>query len=360
MSIPRFASVTALLIAVSACSNSTSTFAPAGSAINATAIATSFDSWHDALAHRGLPAAGCFESTYPSTTWNRMACSTPPRLWFPVPRSRRKSGAQLNVGDGIDYTANTSPHHMSMAIGAFPIERGVTSVTSEGCCGYQGLNSYSLQLNSQFFPTRACGTLTNCLGWEQFVYSNPPGTGEGALFIQDWLVATHGSFTKCPPSAGWQDVGFGCVQNSAYGAYIPNVAATDLKKVVETGVADSSGDSVYLAVGAHEYGMKDVQSDGITDLANHWKGAEFNIIGNGGGDVADFAGRSHLAVSIQTDTGLQQAPKCKPNSGTTGETNNLVFVGAPKTAPQLEYPSIEFSMSYQSGKTPSCDRVAGT
>jgi hypothetical protein len=357
MSISRFASVTALLVALSACSSSTSIFAPAGTAAHAV---TSLDTWHDALAQQGLPAAGCFESTYPSTEWNRMECSTPPRLWFPVPRSHRKGGVRPNVGDGADYTADTSPRRMSTAIGAFPIEKGVTSVTSVGCCGYQGLNSYSLQLNSQFFETSACGSLANCLGWEQFVYSNPPGTAQGVLFIQDWLVPTQGSFSKCPPSAGWQNVGFGCVQNSAYGAYIPNVAATDLKKVVETGVAASSGDSVYLAVGRHEYGMKNVQSDGITDLAKHWEGAEFNIIGNGGGDVANFAGKSQITVSIQTDTGVQKAPKCPPNSGTTGETNNLVFVGAPKAPQPLKYPSIEFNMSYKSGSTPSCDRVAGT
>lgn len=357
MSISRFAPVIVLLVALSACSSPTSILAPAGTAANA---AAALDSWHDVLAQQGLPAAGCFESTYPSINWERVKCATPPHLWFPVPPSRRKGGVQPNVGNGDDYTADTSPHRMSMAIGSFPVERGVTSVTSVGCCGSQGLNSYSLQLNSEFFPTSACGSLANCLGWEQFVYSNPPGTAQGVLFIQDWLVPTHGAFSKCPPSAGWQDVGFGCVQNSAYGAYIPNVAVTDLKKVIETGVAASSGDSVYLAVGNHEYGMENVQSDGITDLAKHWKGAEFNIVGNGGGDVANFAGESRIGINIQTDTGLQTAPKCPPNTGTTGETNNLVFVAAPKTVPPLKYPSIEFSMNYKSSSTPSCDRVAGT
>jgi hypothetical protein len=356
MHISRTVTAAALLIALSACSNSTSTFAPAG-ASNETA--SSLGAWHDALVQKGLPAAGCFSATYPSIRWNRMQCATPPRLWFPVPRSHSK-GVHPNVGDGQDYTIDTSPHVISKAIGAFPMVKGVKSVTSEGCCGEQGLNSYSLQLNSQFFQTAACGSLANCLGWEQFVYSNPPGTSQGALFIQDWLVATQGSFANCPPSAGWQDVGIGCVQNSPFGVYIPNVAATDLQKVVETGVAASDGDSIYLSVGTNEYGMKNVQSDGITDLAAHWQSAEFNIIGNGGGDVADFAGKSHVTISIAADTGHKTAPTCPADSGTTGESNNLFFASAPKKPALTKYPSIEFTMVSQSGRKASCDAEPGS
>lgn len=363
MNIPRFASLTALVVALSACSASTPStpVTPEGAASGAAvAPATSVDTWNDTLAQKGLPSAGCFIARYPSTAWSRTPCATPPRLWFPRSHARRNGIGPADVGDGQDYTADTAPRRISKAIGKFPIAEGVETVTSEGCCGYQGLNSYSLQLNSQFFPTSACGSLPNCLGWEQFVYSNPPGTSEGALFIQDWLVATKGSFSKCPPSQGWQNVGIGCVQNSPYGAYVPNVPITDIKKVVETGAAASSGDSVYLAVDGTAYGMKNVQSDGITDLAKHWQGAEFNIIGNGGGDVADFSGTPEITVSIQTDTGRAKAPKCPANSGTTGETNNLSFVTAPKHPAEHKYPSVEFTMSGKSGGPASCDSVPAT
>lgn len=305
-----------------------------------------------------LPGPGCFKTTYPAIQWIRIACGTPPRIWFPVPRSRRSELSQT-VGDGHDFTADTSPDLISTAIGAFPKVKGVTSVQSKGCCGIQGLNSYSLQLNSDFFSTAACGQLQNCLGWEQFVYSNPPSPSTGSLFIQDWLVATKGSFSSCPPNAGWQNVGIGCVQNSPYGVYIPNVSVKDLKKVSETGTASSGGDSIYMAVGTTEYGMQNVQSDGITDLAQHWEGAEFNIIGNAGGDEADFSGKSKITVSIQTDDGVTSAPTCPANTGTTGESNNLFFVSAPKKPAKLQYPSIEFTMSYKSGGTPSCDTVGG-
>ena len=318
------------------------------------------DSWHRSLAQNRLPGAGCFKATYPSTAWNRIACSTPPRLWYPVPPSRR-SGLGQTVGDGLDFTADTNPNLISTAVGAFPKVKGVTSVDSQGCCGEQGLNSYTLQLNSYFFQTSACGNIQNCAGWEQFVFENPPGSSEAALFIQDWLVPTEGSgLSGCPPGEGWEYVGIGCVQNSPFGVYIPNVSITDLKQLIETGTAAASGDSIYLSVGSTEYGMQNVQSDGITDLAAHWEGAEFNVIGNAGGDVADFNTGSKITVSLQTDTGLTTKPTCPADTGTTGESNNLYFVKAPKKPAKLQYPSIEFTMSSKSNGKASCDTVKGT
>jgi hypothetical protein len=267
-----------------------------------------------------------------------------------------------NVGDGNDFTADTNPNLISTSIGAFPKVKGVKSVDSEGCCGIQGQNSYSLQLNSYFFETSACGNIPNCAGWEQFVLSNPPAvSGDAALFIQDWLVPTEGSsLSGCPPDAGWEYVGIGCVQNSPSAVSIPNIAVTDLSKVIETGTASSSGDSIYLSVDNTEYGMKNIQSDGITDLAEHWEGAEFNVIGNAGGDVADFNSGSNITVSVQTDIGVTTAPTCPADSGTTGESNNLFFVGAPKKAAKLQYPSIEFTMNSKTGSKPSCDTESGT
>jgi hypothetical protein len=266
----------------------------------------------------------------------------------------------LTVGNGLDFTADTDPNLISTAIGAFPKVKGVTSVRSVGCCGEQGLDSYTLQLNSYFFQTSACGNIQNCVGWEQFVFENPPGSSQASLFIQDWLVGTAGSLSGCPPGKGWEYVGIGCVQNSPYGVNIPNVSITDLRQLIETGTASSSGDSIYLSVGSTAYGMQDVQSDGITDLAAHWEGAEFNVIGNAGGDVADFNAGSKISVSLQTDTGLRTKPTCPADSGTTGESNNLFFVRAPRKPAKFQYPSIEFTMSSNSNGEASCDTVRGT
>lgn len=357
MKFSLLASIALLSVAISACSSSTQSFSPGG-AISAGKVASSMDSWHRSLTQNRLPGAGCFKATYPSTQWMRVACATPPHLLYPVPPSRRpgyRGVRPANVGNGNDFTADASPHLISQAIGAFPKVRGVKTVESEGCCGEQGSNSYTLQLNSYFFPSAACGTISNCDGWEQFVLENPPGAGQAFLFIQDWLIGTKGPLSGCPAGQGWEFADGGCVQNSPNSVQIPNISITDLGQLIETGVASLSGDSVYLSVGKTEYGMQNVQGDGITDLAANWMGAEFNVIGNAGGDIADFNAGSRITVRLETDTGVKAKPTCPAHSGTTGEQNNLFFVAAPTRVGRAQYPSIEFKMSSTSGGTATCD-----
>ncbi|HYL28021.1 MAG TPA: hypothetical protein VEW74_09320, partial [Candidatus Nitrosotalea sp.] len=347
---------------LTACSSLTQSFAPLGNSEKAPgAIAGSMDSWHVALTQYQLPSAGCFKAVYPSVRWDRIACSAPPHHWYPVPPSLHRGPAQV-VGGGNDYTANTDPNLISKAIGSFPKVEGVKRVRSVGCCGVQGRNSYTLQLNSDFFPTSACASIPYCGGWEQFVFENPPHSLRGFLFIEDWLVPMplgRGGLSGCPPSAGWQYVGIGCVQNSQ-AVRIPNVSVKDLGQVVETGRASLSGDSIYLSVGSTEYGMRKIQGDGVVDLAANWDGAEFNIVGDAGGDIAKFNAGSTITVNLQTDIGQPTKPTCLADSGTTGETNNLYFIKAPKNPPPLRYPSIEFTMSSTSAGNPSCDARKGT
>jgi len=366
-----YAAAAGLLLssALAGCSGSTSAFSPsqavpAAPAAQAAATRTAHTAWRTALMRIALPSAGCFKASYPSMTWERIACSTPPHLLYPVPRSARR--AHTNVGDGNDYTAQTSAV-MSSAIGSFPKVTGVTSVTSTPNPSFGndcecGKDSYTLQLNSSFFSTAACGSTKNCAGWEQFVYENPTGSSKASLFIQDWLIPANltGSI-KCPKGAGWESADGGCVQNSPSSVSIPNQTIANLGELVETGDAASSGDSVYLSVGTTVYGMKNVQKDGITDLASNWKGAEFNVVGNAGGSVADFNSGSTIEVSLQTDTGNTTAPTCEADSGTTGESANLSFVSAPSSPAELAYPSILFTESNVSGGgSASCDAVPGT
>jgi hypothetical protein len=324
--------------------------------------AGSRNAWVHSLTRTPLPGAGCYKASFPSMAWSRIACSTPPHLLYPVPRGHHHGIQPNTVGDGNDYTANTAPNVMSSAIGSFPAVTGVTSVKSVenpafGAGGDNGTNSYTLQLNSSFFSTAACNGESNCAGWEQFVYENPPGTSKASLFIQDWLIPANLSGSiKCPKSKGWESADGGCVQNSASSVSIPNQSITKLGSMVETGDAASSGDSVYLAVGSTMYGMK-VQSDSITDLAANWTGAEFNVIGNAGGDVADFNSGSSITVRLETNTGKTTAPSCPANSGTTGESNNLNFGAAPSNPTELSYPSIEFTMSSSASGTASCDAI---
>jgi hypothetical protein len=320
------------------------------------------DAWRSSIEHGGLPGAGCFKASYPSMKWERIACATPPHLLYPVPRGSSRR-AHATVGDGNDYTANTSTA-ISSAIGSFPKVTGVTSVKSTPNPAFGndcecGNNSYTLQLNSSFFSSAACNGESNCDGWEQFVYENPTGSSKGSLFIQDWLIPANltGSI-KCPRGKGWESADGGCVQNSASSVSIPNQSIANLAKLVETGDAASSGDSVFLAVGTTVYGLKNIQSDGITDLAANWKGAEFNVVGNAGGSIAEFNSGSTIEVGLQTDTGNTTAPTCKADSGTTGESSNLSFVAAPSGPAEQTYPSILFTESNVSGGgTASCDAI---
>jgi hypothetical protein len=362
MHLPRLSAILILSGALAACSNSTQSLPATGIAPGATGAvadgsAASVAAWHNALHTSPLPAAGCFKATYPSHNWQKIACITPPKLWYP-PRNKHPQIGQ-NVGDGRDFSIYVAPNYISQTIGSFPIAKKVKTVTSQGCCGEQGLNSYTFQLNSNFFKSAACGSLQNCAGWSQFVYENPPGNGEGALFIQDWLVPTNGGgFGSCPSGKGWEYADGGCVQNSPGGVNVPNVAISGIGSIVETGVAASSGDSIYMQVGKTEYGMKNVQNDGITDLSAGWQGSEFNIVGNAGGDIANFNAGAKIAVNIAAEDGVNTAPSCPANSGTTGETNNLFFIKAPKKVAAQQYPSVEFEMSSKSGKTATCDTIA--
>jgi hypothetical protein len=266
----------------------------------------------------------------------------------------------MNVGDTDDDVLGTAPDLISTATGSFPAVTGVTGVQSTGGCGsYCGSNAYSLQLNSGLFPTAACDDEPNCSGFEQFVFFNPP-TGDAFLFIQDWLVAANGTTITCPPGHGWTQSGADCVQNSPLSlAFDANYGiAAWLGKFAVTGSAGSSGDSIILTIGIEEYGYKDIQGDGITDLASHWQIAEFNVFGAGGGSEAVFNPGVAVQVSVQADDGVLTAPTCSVG-GNTEEYNNLNFVTAPSPR-TLQYPSILFEESNVAGGSPSCDQIGGS
>lgn len=336
---------------------------PIGASAMQTNVRGPLAGWRVSMQHGGLPSSGCFKADYPATHWTRVTCATPPNLLYPLPRHARRAHAK--VGNGNDYTVQTGSRKISEAVGSFPAVTGVANVQSEpnpkfgtGCnCGP---NAYTLQLNSSFFSTAACKGKPNCVGWEQFVYENPPGGTDGELFIQDWLLPADltGSI-RCPKHAHWESVDGACVQNSKYAVAIPNLNITALSGLVETGAAAASGDSAYLSVGGTLYGLKNIQRDGITDLSTHWTGAEFNVVGNAGGSVAVFNARSTITVNLQADDGVTTAPTCEGKSGTTGESANLSFVAAPPGPAAQKYPSIEFKESNASGGGAArCDAIA--
>jgi hypothetical protein len=349
----RIAAVSILVLtsALAGCAETATPYSPPSSSSEAVAA------WSHDLVHARLPSTGCFRASYPDVAWSRVACTTPVRPAI----------APDVVGDGNDYSLVSLPYTMSAAIGSFPAVSGVTSVRSKGipAFGSKGLsapNTYSLQLNTNNFSTAACKGIAHCVGWVQFVDTNEPGINNTSLTIWYWLLSTTSKrLSGCPRHAGWEKAGGDCVQTAPYAVKVPNVPIADLQALSLSGAAGPNGDSSFLAVGATVYGMRHFQSDGITDLSQHWTGAQFNVFGDANGRRAMFNAGSTLTVRLEADTGTSTSPVCRGNAGTTAESSNLSFIAAPADLHPYHYPSIVFNESNAGGGgSASCDALAGS
>ena len=264
------------------------------------------DAWRASLASTPLPGKGCFKASYPVVLWQQIPCAAAPN---PAPAHGNRAWTP-NVGGGADYSAQSATI-ISAAEGIFPSVKGLRSEQ-----GPDGPNEYSLQLNSDFMShTPNCaGALdpTKCYGWAQFVYDSYYQNA----YIQYWLVDY---FNTCP--TGWNFSGGSCWQNSSL---VP-VPLLKIKKLPLMKVYGSAGfngpDTLIFYLGTTAYST--TGDDTLVDLAEHWQASEFNVFGNGGSDQAQFNPGTKLQVAIALSNGTTDAPKCKKNSGTSGETNNL-------------------------------------
>src|ERR1043166_1447037 len=173
------------------------------------------ETWRKSIVRRPRPKKGCFVAKYPETNWREVPCTTPPPN---RPYPPRQGLRPQTVGSGIDFsgqvTANTS-----QAEGSFDSVSGVTSEMGNGIA-----DSYSLQLNTNFFTTTACsGGTNNCQGWEQFVFSS-----SGYLLIEYWLLHYE---NPCP--AGWNTYGVSCWRNGGSALVTPaqTIAVLDQMKL---------------------------------------------------------------------------------------------------------------------------------
>src|ERR1700747_546397 len=138
--------------------------------------------WRKDMRQIPKPHPGCFTSAYPSRAWQEVPCTSAPRRPYPPARGPRPS----QVGNGNDVSAKVGGS-ISEAVGSFDSVTGVTSETGTG--PFTGPNSFSLQLNSNFFISSACNgaaTPGSCRGWQQFVYANVSCPNCG--FMQYWLL----------------------------------------------------------------------------------------------------------------------------------------------------------------------------
>jgi hypothetical protein len=207
--------------------------------------------------------------------------------------------------------------------------------------GILGANEYTLQVNTNFAHTAACGIYTSCKAWVQYVLStNTPVsltssklTGNTEVFIEYWLI-DYGSTTRatCPTGfikGGSDSAGPGvdCVQNTAATLVATGqIPITSLASLTLSGSAQAGGsDAATVTYGSQAYTAS--VTDSYTDIASGWNQAEFNVVGNAGGSRADFNSGTSITVKLAVADGSTVAPTCLAPSkvaGTTGETNNLV------------------------------------
>lgn len=297
--------------------------------------------WRDTMHNASTDDTGCFHASYPSTQWEKVACGGVPayRSVPPTP-----TGSEPTVaGNWFDYVAQApSGHLLTSALGTFPKIIGVTSESTVNVefnggesDGLVGPNEYTLQVNTNFANTAACGSYTYCYAWQQYVVSTG---GPTEVFIEYWLInyGVHdGNKNICP--SGFIDIGqsflFGgqgdmCVQNTASTTIYQKgpIPITDLAGLQLSGSAAINGTDQATATYNGEAYAATVK-DSFTDIASGWTQAEFNVLGDGGGARSDFNTGSAITVKIALTDGSTNKPICvSPTKmeGTTGETNNLV------------------------------------
>jgi hypothetical protein len=193
-------------------------------------------------------------------------------------------------------------------------------------------SQYSLQLNSSFFNTPLCDNSPNagfCLGWEQFILSNDPGSPPGQLFIQYWLIS-YG--VPCPSE--WGQVGQDCLLYGPQTTF-PIQSIQNLDQVTMTAIANADGYDTFIVRIPGDQAQDEAhvaKSDSVLSLAKGWTDAEFNVFGDLTYHTAVFDPASSLIVRTRLESTKGTNPTTALESF-TGETNNLTLVPPPCYTP---------------------------
>jgi von Willebrand factor type D domain len=305
--------------------------------------------WHDEMVKIPHPKkTGTFEAAYPKKEWREVKYNIVPR---PHPLLPRKSGpTPLTIGNGNNLCAKAPTGLISSATGSFDSVSAGISVTGQvGGAGPQVANAYSLQLNTNFFPSTVAGSPAGCLGWEQFVFTNDGGTSTNNLaFIQYWLIG----YGTTSPGAGWINYpagGSDWYRNSANISVVPNQAISNLANLRLSGTVSAASDSYFLSTGATIYSAA---GDNAVKAAAGWNVADFCVVGDGYGKQANFNTGAKIVTRTQIVYGGTDKPNCMVN-GFTAETNNLSFDPIPPAA-SPPGPAVLSEESTAGGATASC------
>ena len=306
------------------------------------------------------PGGGCFTASYPNIQWQEVPCAqgvtVPP--FPPVPARAPPGGGAFSVGNGVDPIAGVASGHVSTAVGSFDSVSGVTSITGEF-----GANDYTLQLNSNTFSSPVCsgaGTPAQCVGWQQFVYSNFGCTsGPDQVpcnFMQYWLI--HWGSTTCPATGGWMFFNNGgddeCYTNSNL-LVPPQQPIPNLGNLTVTAKANSGGlDTMIFSSGGNLYMVQNNAS--VLGLSTGWTAAEYNLVGDGNGTGSTLNSGSSMTVRTSLDNGTPSAPVCVSGSfgGYTAEFNNLYLQPASGTPRSSTQPAMVWTQNSNVTSTAPC------
>lgn len=311
------------------------------------------EQWRSTIATKPQPKKGCFTASYPSLEWREIPCVNGPER----PMAPRSGIVPEVVGNGDDIAAQAPSGHISSAIGSFD---SLTNLASEsgpiGNAGPSHPDTYTLQINTEFFTTTVCGGSPNpsCRGWEQFVFENNPSNHRA--FIQYWLVNFDGA---CPANFQSFPIGGGhnhCVQLSNLSGAVPTTAVpvTNLGQVSLTGSATAGADSIVMTISGTAF-MRN--GDNSVNASSGWTIAEFNILGDGGdnngvGGTATFNNGAQLVTRTRINYGGNDPPNCVAQ-GFTAEMNNLSFGPSPPVG-SGPGPAVIFTESTAGGSPSNC------
>jgi hypothetical protein len=312
--------------------------------------------WQAAIGHVQKPGSGCYSASYPALSWHDAKCVAAPKTPLvpgPFALSAKHSGPSA-VGDGQDYSAQVAGL-ISQATGTFQnVSSGITEQGDIGGSGSEVANSFSLQLNTQFFAgSPACSGSSDpagCQAWQQFVYTYEDSS-IGYVFMQYWLINYD---STCP--SGWYTYSGDCYTNSN-AAEVSTLTASQLGSVQLAATAAAGGnDGVSLSLGSGQ-ATAVTAADSMIDLASSWNTTEWGVFGNGGGSEALFGSNSSLeAQTALTTSSGSSAPSCV-SEGFTGETNNLSLTATPALGSESS-PTMASAQTNGSTGSASC-AVAG-
>jgi hypothetical protein len=312
--------------------------------------------WQETIASLPLPGKGCFTASYPALEWHATQCKVAPEVPFEPavgnPSAPAAPPAAKPVGNGNDYAAVvTGP--ITGATGSFAnVSPGISEKGQYDDSGPKLANTFSLQLNTQFFSgSPACSGSSKpskCLAWEQFVYD----THSNTVFMQYWLIDYAAT---CP--SHWFTYQSDCYMNSPASTFSGgSVTAAELATTKLSGFVNLGGtDAVELANGSHVSSVDN--PDSVLDLAHSWNTTEFGLFGDAGGGQAKFGKKTTLEVETALSSSSLAAPACV-SEGFTGETNNLKLTGTPALG-AVATPTMGSEQTNHTVKPESCATAPG-